>query len=86
MIIHNKELKNLYSSPDIARMFNLRSIALLGLVARMSVLKNTKCLVGGSRCRCEKNIKMNLKGYRMWNGLIMLRTLANVMYCGNCNS
>jgi hypothetical protein len=84
MIIHNKELTNFYSSPDIARMFYLRSIALMGLVARMGVLKNTNFVVGmlegkrplgKSRCRCENNTKMNLKGYRMWNGLIMLRTL-----------
>jgi hypothetical protein len=42
MVTDNEELNNLYSSLDIVRMMKPRTIRCVGLVTRMSELKNIK--------------------------------------------
>jgi hypothetical protein len=69
--LHNEELHNLYSSPNIIRVFRIRRMKLEGHVARMSVMRNAyKYLVGkpeGKRTlgkpghTWDDNIKMDLK-------------------------
>jgi hypothetical protein len=70
--IHNEELHNLYSSPNIIRMIKSRSMRWAGHVARMGEKRNAyRILVGKSagkrplgrpRRRRVDNIKMDLRG------------------------
>jgi hypothetical protein len=66
--LHNEELHNLYSSPNIIRMIKLRRVRWAGHVARMGETRNAyRILVGKPegkrplrrpRCRWHKNINI----------------------------
>jgi hypothetical protein len=69
--LHNEELNNLYSSPNIVRVLKSRKMRWAGHVARMGEESGVyrvlvgktegKRSLGRSRRRCEDNIKMNLQ-------------------------
>jgi hypothetical protein len=69
--LHNEELHNLYSSPNIIRMIKLRRMRWAGHVARMGERRNTyrilmgkpegKRPLGRPRCRWVDNIKIDLR-------------------------
>jgi hypothetical protein len=69
--LHNEELHNLYSSPNIIRMIKSRRMRWAGHVARMGERRNAyRILVGKPerrrplgrpRCRWVDNIKMDLR-------------------------
>jgi len=69
--LHNEELNDLYSSPNIVRVIKSRRIKWAGHVARMGERRGVyRILVGKSeekrplgrpRCRWEDNIKMDLQ-------------------------
>jgi hypothetical protein len=75
--LHNEELHNVYSSPNIIRMIKSRSMRWAGLVARMGETRNAyRILVGNPegkrplgrpRRRWVENIKMDL-GEIGWDG------------------
>jgi hypothetical protein len=81
--LHNEELHNLYSSPDIIRQVKSRRMRWAGHVARMEKeIKVYKVLVGKSegkrpfgrpRHRWENGVRMDL-GLRVWIGFDWLRT------------
>jgi hypothetical protein len=62
--LHNEELHNLYSSPNIIRMIESRRMRWAGHVARMGAVRNAyRILVGkpeGKRRRWVENIKIDL--------------------------
>ena len=72
--LHNEELNDLYSSPNIVRMIKWRRMRWAGRVARMEKGRGVhKVLVGKSdgkrplgrpRCRWEDNIKLDLQELR----------------------
>jgi hypothetical protein len=76
--LHNEELHNLYSSPNIIRMIKLRRMKCAGHVARMGETRNAyRILVGEaegkrplaiSRRRWVDNIKMDLRETG-WDGM-----------------
>jgi hypothetical protein len=76
--LHNEELHNLYSSPNIIRMFKSRRIRWAGHVARMGETRNAyRILVGNPegkrplgrpRLMWEDNIEMDLREMG-WYGL-----------------
>jgi hypothetical protein len=83
--LHNEELNDLYSSPNIIWVIKPRRMAWPGHAARM-VAKRGVCRIlvgkpegkrplGRPRHRWEDNIKMYLQevGWRAWTGLIWLR-------------
>jgi hypothetical protein len=84
--LHNKELNDLYSSPNIIRMIKSRRMRWAGHVARKRVGRGAyRILVGRPegrrplgrpRRRWENNIKMDLQevGWGAWTGLMWLRT------------
>jgi hypothetical protein len=71
VILHNEELHNLYSSPNIIRMIKSRTMRWTGHVARMGVNGNAyrimvgkpegKRPVGRPRRRWVDNIKIDLR-------------------------
>ena len=81
--LHNEELNDLYSLPNIVRVVKLRRIRWAGHVARMGEDRGAhRVLVGKSegkrplgrpRCRWEDNIKMDLQeaggGHGDWTEL-----------------
>jgi transcription termination factor 2 len=77
-LIHNEELHNLYSSPNIIRMIKSRRMRWAGHVARMGETRNVyRILVGKAerkrplgrpRCRWVDNIKMDLREIG-WDGV-----------------
>jgi hypothetical protein len=78
--LHNEELHNLYSSPNIIRMIKSKRIRWAGHVPRMRTKRNAyRILVGKPdgmrplgrpRCRWVDNIQIDLKRDRMgWYGL-----------------
>jgi hypothetical protein len=79
--LHNTELHNLYSSPNIIKVIKLRMIKWVGYIARMGDMRNVyKILVGkaeGKRPlgrpsrRWEENIRMDLG--KVWTGCMWLR-------------
>jgi hypothetical protein len=83
--LHNGELHNLSSSPDIIRQIKSRRIRLAGHVARMGEGRNVyRVLVGKPegnrplarpRRRWEDGIKMDLRkiGCGVWSGFTWLR-------------
>ena len=95
--LHNEELNDLYSSPNIVRVIKSRRMRLVGHVARMG--KERGCLGswwgnrrerdhwGPSRRRWVDNIIMNLQevgcGYMDWIGLAQDRQVADACECGN---
>jgi hypothetical protein len=76
--VHNEELHNLYSSPNIIRMIKSRKMRWAGHVSLMGMTRNEyKILVGKAegkrpltrpRCRWEDNIKMELRKI-VWDGI-----------------
>jgi hypothetical protein len=76
--LHNEELHNLYSSPNIIRMIKSRRMRWAGHVARMGVTRNAyRILVRKAevkrplrrpRCRWVDNIKMDLREIG-WDGI-----------------
>jgi hypothetical protein len=76
--LHNGELHNLYSSPDIIRQIKSRRMRWAGHVARMEEGRNVyrvllgklegKRPLGRPRCRWEDGIKMDL-GEIGWGGV-----------------
>jgi hypothetical protein len=78
--LHNEELNDLYSSPNIIRMIKLRRMSWAGHVACMGEGRGAyRILVGRPlgrpRCRWKDNIKTDLQevGWGTWTGLIWLR-------------
>jgi hypothetical protein len=83
--MHNWELHNLYSSPDVIRQLNSRRLRRAGHVARMEEGRNVyRVLVGNPkgkkplgrpRRRWEDGIKMDLGeiGWGVWSGFTWLR-------------
>jgi len=69
--LHNEELNDLYSSPNIARVINSRRMRWAGHVARMGERRGVyrvlvgrpqgKRPLGKPRCRWEDNIKIDLQ-------------------------
>jgi len=82
-ILHNEELNDLYTSPNIVRVIKRRRMRLPGHVARMGEERGVyrvlvgkpegKRPLGRPRCRWVDNIKMYLQevgcGYMDWIGL-----------------
>jgi hypothetical protein len=76
--LHNEELNDLYSSPDIIRVIKLRRIRWAGHVARVGDRRGSyRVLVGGHegkrpfgrfRHRCGDNIKTDLQEVE-WDGM-----------------
>jgi hypothetical protein len=76
--LHNEELHNLYSSPNIIRMIKSRWMRWAGHVARMGEKRNAyrilvgkpedKRLLGRPRSRWVDNIKINLREIE-WDGM-----------------
>ena len=74
--LHNEELNDLYSSPNIVWVIKLRRLRWAGHVACMGEKRGIyRVLVGKPegkrplerpRCRWEDNIKMDLQQSRMW--------------------
>jgi hypothetical protein len=70
--LHNAELHNLYSSPNIIRMLKSRRMRCAGHVAQMGEKRNAhrilvgkqeeKRPLGRSRCWWKSNIKVELRG------------------------
>jgi hypothetical protein len=83
--LHNGELHNLYSSPDIIRQIKSRRMRWVGYVARMGEGRNVyRILVGkpegkkplvSPRRRWEDGIRMELRerGWGMWSGFTLFR-------------
>jgi hypothetical protein len=83
--LHNGEIHNLYSSPDIIRQIQSRRMRWAGHVARMGEGRNVyRVLVGKPegkrplerpRGRREDGINMNFReiGWGVWSGFIWLR-------------
>jgi hypothetical protein len=69
--LHTDELHHLYSSPNIVRVINSRSVRWAGHVARMEVGRRVyrilvgrpegKRPLGRPRCKWEDNIKLDLR-------------------------
>jgi hypothetical protein len=76
--LHNEEVHNLYSSPNMNRMIKLRRMRWAGHVARMGEMRNAyriwvgkpegKRLLGRPRRRWVDNIKMDLREVG-WDGM-----------------
>jgi hypothetical protein len=77
-VLHNEELHNLYSSPNMIRMFKSRRLRRAGHVARMGETRNAcrilvgkpdvKRALGRPRRRSVDNIKMDLREIG-WDGM-----------------
>jgi len=82
--LHNEELRNLYSSPNIVRVIKWRRVRWAGHVAHTEEMRNVyKILVGKPegkrplgrpRGRWKNSIRMNLReiGVKVWFGFIWL--------------
>jgi hypothetical protein len=81
--LHNEELHNLYSLPNIIRMIKSRKMRLAGHMARMGAKRNAyRILVGKPevkrplvrpRRRWVDNIKIGLRGIE-WDGMDLIRS------------
>jgi hypothetical protein len=77
--LHNEELHNLYSSPNIIRMIKSRRMSWAGHVAQMGRKRNAyKILVGKPegkrplgrpRCRWVDNVKIDVREIG-WDGMV----------------
>jgi len=86
--LHNEELSDLYSSPNIVRVIKSRRMRWAGHVARMGEERGVnrvlvgkqerKRPLGRPRCRWGDNIRMDLQevgcGYMDWIGLAQIQT------------
>jgi hypothetical protein len=95
--MHNEELNNLYSSPNIVWVIKSRRIRWAGHVARMGEERGVyrvlvgkpevKRPLGRPRRRWVDNIRMDLRvvgcGYMDWIGLAQDRQVACACECGN---
>jgi hypothetical protein len=96
--VHNGQLNDLYSSPNIIRMIKSRRTRRAGYVARMGDRRvaqrglvrkpEGKRSLGRPRCRREDNIKIDLQevGWGARTGLLWLRTgtcAERICECGN---
>jgi hypothetical protein len=95
--LHNEELHNLYSSPDIIRQVKAKRMRWAGHVARMGEERKVykvlmgkpegKRPLGRSRRRWEDGIRMDLReiglGGGVWIGFHCLRTVAGCCECGD---
>jgi len=95
--LHNEELNDLYSSPNIVRVIKSRRMRRAGHVARMGEERGVyrvllgkpegRRLLRGPRRGCVDNIRMDLQevgcGYMDWIGLVQDRELADACECGN---
>jgi len=95
--LHNEELNDLYSSPNIVRMIKSRRMRGAGHVAHMGDKRGVyrfllgkpegRRPLGRSRHRWVDNIRMDLQevgyGYMDWNGLSQDRDVADACECGN---
>jgi hypothetical protein len=79
--LHNEELHGLYSSPSIIMVFKERRMRWAGHVARMGEVRSAYNILvgwpegrrplGRPRRRWEDNIKIDLRGNRVWGcGLV----------------
>jgi hypothetical protein len=80
--LYNKEFHNLYTSPVITRVIKSRMMRQVRNVTHVGEVRNLyKILVGKAvgkvpcerpRCRCEENIRMDLREVcrKMWIGCI----------------
>ena len=86
--LHNKELYDLYWSPDVIQVIRLKRMRLVELVARMGTGEKVhtgfwwrylrgKGTLRRHRCRCRKILKCIFKkwGKGPWTGFIWLRTV-----------
>jgi hypothetical protein len=83
--LHNGELHNLYSSPDVIREIRSRRMRWAGHVARIGEGRNVyrvlvgkpegKIPLGRPMCRWKDGIRMDLKeiGWGVWSGFTWLR-------------
>jgi hypothetical protein len=81
--LHNEDLHDLYSSPNIVRVIKSRRMRWAGHVARMGEERGVcrilvgkpegKRPLGRHRRRWGDNIKMDLQEVGVWNGLCWLR-------------
>ena len=79
MILHNEELNDLYSSPNIVRVIKSRRLRWAGHVACMGEERGVyrvlvgkpegKRPLGRPRCRWVDNIRMDLQEVGIWTGL-----------------
>jgi hypothetical protein len=80
--LHNDELHNLYSSPNIVRVIEARRLRWVGHMAHMGEVRGVyrvlvgkpkgKRLLGRPRCRWEDNIKLDFR--EVWiNGVKWMR-------------
>jgi len=81
--LHNEELNDFYSSPNIVRVIKYRRMRWVGHVARMVERSGVYRLLMGKtegkrplgrpRCRWEDNIKMDLQEVGIWTGSSWIR-------------
>jgi hypothetical protein len=95
--LHNEEINDLYSSPNIVRVMKSRRMGWAGHVARMGEERGVyrvlvgkldgKRPLGRPRHRWVDNIRMNLQevgcGHANWIGLAQDRQVADACECGN---
>jgi hypothetical protein len=86
--LHNGELRNFYSLPNIIRMITARRMRWAGHVAQMGVKRNAvgkpegKTPIGRPRCRWVDNIKMDLAEDRdQWRVLVNTDELSGSLKC-----
>jgi hypothetical protein len=72
--LHNEELNNLYSTPNIVWVIKSRRLSWVGLVARMGMGRGVYRVLGGRpRRRWEDNIMMDLQEVGVWTGSSWLK-------------
>jgi hypothetical protein len=83
--LHNEELRNLHSTPNIIRVFKSGRMRWVGHVMHMGGIRNAyrflvcrperRRTIGSPRCRWEDNIKVDLReiGFGVWIGFMWLR-------------
>jgi hypothetical protein len=77
--LHNEELRNFYSSPNIVKIITSTRMRWAEHVARMRTTSACRHFVGKHMHRYEDNIKIYLReiGWGLWAGFIWLRIRAS---------